>query len=58
MTIREGILPGNRNLATPDPTCPVRLAGPGGAPVDRRAGLKTSFGFGGHNTALVLKAAD
>ena len=55
-TLREKRMPGNRNLGTPDPGCPIRLAGPGPEPVDKPAGLKICFGFGGHNTALVLRA--
>jgi 3-oxoacyl-[acyl-carrier-protein] synthase II len=58
MTLREQRLPGNRNLSSPDPACPIRLAGPSTEAITARAGLKISFGFGGHNTALVLKAAD
>jgi 3-oxoacyl-(acyl-carrier-protein) synthase len=58
MTLRDGRLPGNRNLATPDPACPIRAAGRKTESIDRPAGLKTCFGFGGHNTALVLRAAE
>jgi 3-oxoacyl-[acyl-carrier-protein] synthase II len=53
-TVMEGVLPGNRNLEEPDPDCPIHPAGRHAAPVRLRTGLKTSFGFGGHNTALVL----
>lgn len=58
MTLLEGVLPGNRNVRRADPACPIRLAGPQAEPLTRKAGLKTCFGFGGHNTALVLKAAE
>lgn len=57
LTAARGIMPGNRNLVEPDPACPVRLAGREPLEIRRPAGLKTSFGFGGHNTVLVLGGA-
>lgn len=55
-TIVEGLLPGNRNLTEPDADCPIRAADRDTTPIGLKAGLKTSFGFGGHNTALLLRA--
>ncbi len=57
-TLQHGIIPANINLDTPDPELP-----PVWLPreiVERpvRAVMSNSFGFGGHNSSLLLKAAD
>ncbi|SPL91233.1 3-oxoacyl-[acyl-carrier-protein] synthase, KASII [[Actinomadura] parvosata subsp. kistnae] len=57
LTLRDGIIPATRNLDDPDPEIALDIVT--GRP--RRArpsvALLNSFGFGGHNTALVLTAA-
>lgn len=55
--IRHGAIPPTINLDRPDPHCALDHVAH--APRERRVrvALSNSFGFGGHNTALVLKAA-
>ena len=55
MAIRDGVLPPTINLENPDPSCDLDYV-PNRArerPVD--VALSNSFGFGGQNTALVLR---
>jgi 3-oxoacyl-[acyl-carrier-protein] synthase II len=55
MALRNGLLPGTCNLATPDDRCQLRvLREP--MPARPAAALSTSFGFGGMNAALVFRA--
>jgi 3-oxoacyl-(acyl-carrier-protein) synthase len=57
LTIREGVIPPTMNLDEPDPACDLDYV-PGSARRSRvRAVLKTSFGMGGTNAALVLGEA-
>jgi 3-oxoacyl-[acyl-carrier-protein] synthase II len=56
LALGDGRIPPNLNFGTPDPACPVRVAGE----AERRAGmefaLSNSFGFGGTNATLLLRA--
>ncbi|MBN1660176.1 MAG: beta-ketoacyl-ACP synthase II [Anaerolineae bacterium] len=56
--LRHGLIPPTINLDTPDPACDLDYV----PHYARRAALdvvlSNSFGFGGHNTALVLRAWD
>ncbi len=58
LVIQEGIIPPTINLETPDPECDLDYV-PNCA---RRAAVKTalsnSFGFGGHNSSLILRSLD
>lgn len=55
LACRDGIIPPTINYETPDPACDLDYAP--NAPVERevRVALSNSFGFGGHNVALVVK---
>ena len=55
--IHYGVIPPTVNLDDPDPKCD--LCHVANQPQQRRVkvAISNSFGFGGHNTALVLKAA-
>jgi 3-oxoacyl-[acyl-carrier-protein] synthase II len=54
MVIRHGIIPPTTNLTHPDPECDLDYV----PNVARRAKVTTvlsnSFGFGGHNSVLVI----
>lgn len=56
LAIVNGIVPPTINFAMPDPACDLSYAF--NAPVERtvRVALSNAFGFGGHNTCLVLRA--
>ncbi len=57
LALEQATIPPNPNLATPDPACEVRLAGPSCEPMQRPFALKNSFGFGGYNAVLAFGAA-
>jgi len=56
LAMRDGIIPPTSNYATPDPNCPLDYV----PNKPRRAALKTclsnSFGFGGQNDTLAVRA--
>lgn len=56
LALRDGLLPGILNSATPDPACgpQVRFAN---ASADVRVAMNNSFGFGGNNCSLVFARA-
>jgi 3-oxoacyl-[acyl-carrier-protein] synthase II len=53
--IRHGVIPPTINLTTPDPECDLDLVPGAARKADVRTALSLSFGFGGHNAALVLQ---
>jgi len=55
LAARDGIVPPTINYETPDPECDLSYAP--NAPVERSidVALSNSFGFGGHNVALVVR---
>lgn len=56
MALREGVLPPTINLDTPDPECDLDYI-PHTARESRiKVALSNSFGFGGNNASLVLRA--
>ncbi|MDX2171414.1 MAG: beta-ketoacyl-[acyl-carrier-protein] synthase family protein [Deltaproteobacteria bacterium] len=57
LALRDAVAPPNANLHHPDPACALPFVG--AAPQRRalRVALSNSFGFGGANSSLVLRAA-
>ena len=54
-TIREGVIPPTINLDTPDPECEVSLVANEARETDVAIAMSNSLGFGGHNSAIVLR---
>jgi len=54
--LREGFIPPTINLDTPDPACDLDYVPHQARQADLNIVLSNSFGFGGHNATLVLKA--
>ncbi|WP_410625873.1 beta-ketoacyl-[acyl-carrier-protein] synthase family protein [Amycolatopsis sp. cmx-8-4] len=57
LALRNGFAPPIANLLRSDPGCGMELAGRHGVAKDIRVLLKINLGFGGHNSALVLRPA-
>lgn len=57
MALREGVLPPTINLDHPDPECDLVHVPNEARPVPITTAMSNSFGFGGHNVALVLGRA-
>lgn len=55
MSLKEGIIPPTINLENPDPLCDLDYVPSVARQVKINTGLSNSFGFGGHNAAIVLK---
>ncbi|WP_282035314.1 beta-ketoacyl-ACP synthase II [Metabacillus indicus] len=55
MSLKEGIIPPTINLQTPDPLCDLDYVPNFSREVNMKIGLSNSFGFGGHNAAIILK---
>lgn len=58
MALREGYYPSTRNLENPDEGCDLDYVPELGTTGDIRCVLSNSFGFGGHNSALVFRRYD
>lgn len=56
LAIRHGVLPPTINYTTPDPECDLDYTPNTARQVPIRAGLSNSFGFGGTNACLVMRA--
>lgn len=54
--LKEGFVPPTINYRTPDPDCDLNYVPNEGIPADLTYAISNSFGFGGHNASLVLKA--
>lgn len=52
--LRNGIVPGNRNIETLDPDCPPVLLPTEHVEKEISVAASNSFGFGGHNSTLVV----
>jgi 3-oxoacyl-[acyl-carrier-protein] synthase II len=58
LAIRDGMVPPTINYQAPDPECDLDCVPNRARAVPVRAAMSNSFGFGGHNVALVLTAPD
>jgi len=56
LALKEKFLPPTINYKTPDPECDLNYVPNEGENADFSYALTNSFGFGGHNASLVLKA--
>jgi 3-oxoacyl-[acyl-carrier-protein] synthase II len=54
MTIKTGVIHPTINLDTPDPACDLDYVPRTARETRVRRAISNSFGFGGHNTCLVL----
>jgi len=57
LTIQHGVLPPTINYRDPDPSIPLDVVPNVARPATVRAAMSNSFGFGGQNVCLVLRAA-
>jgi 3-oxoacyl-[acyl-carrier-protein] synthase II len=59
LALREGLVPPTINLGEVDPECAgVDHVANAARPADLRVAMSTSFGLGGHNSALVMTRAE
>jgi 3-oxoacyl-[acyl-carrier-protein] synthase II len=56
MTLAEDVIPPTINLTHPDPSCDLDYTPNTARDLSPRVALSTSFGFGGQNGALVMRA--
>ncbi|SFC36463.1 beta-ketoacyl-ACP synthase II [Bacillus sp. UNCCL81] len=54
-SLQEGIIPPTINLTQPDPDCDLDYVPQVARKKELNIGISNSFGFGGHNSAIVLK---
>ncbi|GBF77544.1 beta-ketoacyl-[acyl-carrier-protein] synthase II [Paenibacillus sp. 598K] len=54
-SLQTGIIPPTINLEDPDPVCDLDIVANEARSANLRVGLSNSFGFGGHNSAIVLR---
>jgi len=57
LTVREGVIPPTINLDDPDDELTLDVAAHKPRPMDVPAAMNNSFGFGGHNVALIFTRA-
>ena len=55
LSINNGIIPPTINLTNPDPECDLDYVPNQARPKEVRTVMSSSFGFGGHNSVLVLR---
>jgi 3-oxoacyl-[acyl-carrier-protein] synthase II len=56
LALQRGVVPPTINLETPDPQCDLDLVPNTARNAKLKAVMSNSFGFGGHNVSLVMKA--
>ena len=56
LTIRDGLIPPTINYTTPDPECDLDYVPNEAREAEVTTVMSNSFGFGGHNVALIFKA--
>jgi 3-oxoacyl-[acyl-carrier-protein] synthase II len=56
LALRHGLIPPTINYTTPDPDCDLDFTPATARPARLRVAISTAFGFGGHNSVLVLGA--
>jgi 3-oxoacyl-[acyl-carrier-protein] synthase II len=55
MTIQKGIIPPTTNYENPDPACDLDYVPNTARKKDVKTALTSSFGFGGHNSVIILR---
>ncbi len=55
LALDRGVLPPTINLTTPDPDCDLDYVSNGARREQVEIGVSNSFGFGGHNSCIVLR---
>lgn len=55
LTLHRGVLPPTLNQTTPDPACDLDYVPNEARPEQVEIGVSNSFGFGGHNSCIVLR---
>ena len=58
MAMRQGLMPPTINLDEPDEECDLDYVPNTARPAELNVALSNSFGFGGHNSVIVLARAD
>ena len=56
LSVHEGVLPPTINYETPDPECDLDYVPNEARKADVRVAINNSFGFGGHNACVVIRA--
>jgi len=56
MAMRDGVLPPTINLENPDPECDLDYVPNKAREKKVKVAISNSFGFGGHNSSVVIKA--
>ena len=56
LALQRGVVPPTINLETPDPQCDLDLVPNTARNAKLKAAMSNSFGFGGHNVSLVMRA--